>query len=98
MYKHVEQPKSHTRILFTDFSFSLQPHILIERLASHFMSPGQILLLLLNFYQRIQQVFVNGHMSTVITSSGPCPLPSALYCIQRKLQDFSGRQSPYQVL
>lgn len=48
--KHLEKPKSPVRLLFADFSSAfnkMQPHILIECLASYFMLPDQILLLLL---------------------------------------------------
>ena len=77
LYKHLEKPSSHARLLFADFSSAfnkMQAHILIERLASYFDLPVQILLLLLNFLtDRIQRVFVNGHMSTSITSSTGSP-------------------------
>lgn len=42
VYKHLEQPKSHARLLFADFSSAfnkMQPNILTERLASHLMLP-----------------------------------------------------------
>ncbi len=52
----------------------MQPHILMERLSSHFMLPDQILLLILNFLtNRLQQVFVNGHMSSVLPSNTGSP-------------------------
>lgn len=77
LYKHLEKPNSHARLLFADFSSAfnkMQPHILIERLASYFNLPDQILLLLLNFLtDRLQQVFVNGHMSSIITSNTGSP-------------------------
>lgn len=37
LYKHLEKPQAHARLLFTDFSSAfktLQPHLLIERLVS----------------------------------------------------------------
>lgn len=52
----------------SDFSSAfnkVQPHILIERLASRFMLPDQILLMILNFFNRLQQVFVNGRKSSL---------------------------------
>ncbi|XP_030272344.1 uncharacterized protein LOC115581424 [Sparus aurata] len=52
IYKHLEKPKSHVRLLFADFSSAfnkMQPHILIQRLSSYFNLPDQFLLLLLNF-------------------------------------------------
>lgn len=39
VYKHLEQPKSCARLLFIDFSSAfntIQPHLLIEKLISHF--------------------------------------------------------------
>lgn len=50
--RHLEKNKSQVILLFADFSSAfnkMQPHILIEHLASYFMLPDQILLLLLNF-------------------------------------------------
>ncbi len=77
LYKHLEKPSAHARLLFADFSSAfnkMQPHILIEQLSSYFNLPNQILLLLLNFLtDRIQRVFVNGSMSSVITSNTGSP-------------------------
>ena len=77
MYKHLEKPGSHARLLFADFSSAfnkMQPHILIERLAAEFELPHQILLLLLNFLtDRTQRVSVNGHLSQAITSNTGSP-------------------------
>lgn len=53
VYKHLEEPKSHARILSADFSSAfnkMQAHILIGHLASHFKLPDQFLVLL--FLQR----------------------------------------------
>lgn len=48
----------------------MQAHILIERLASYFILPHQILLLRSNFLPaRVQHVIVNGNMSQAIISS-----------------------------
>ena len=74
VYKHLEKPKSHVRLLFADFSLAfnkMQPHILIEHLASHFKLPDQLLRLFLDFLtDRVQQVsHVAGHMSTTVISS-----------------------------
>lgn len=52
VYKHLEKPKSHARILFAYFSSAfnkMQAHILIDHLASHFKLPDQFLVLLLEF-------------------------------------------------
>ena len=77
VYKHLEKPNSHAKILFADFSSAfnkMQPHILIEHLASHFKLPDQLLRLFLDFLtDRVQQVSVNGHMSTSVISSTGSP-------------------------
>ena len=77
VYKHLEKPKSHVRLLFADFSSAfnkMQPHILIERLSSYFNLPDQLLLLILNFLtERVQKVFVNGIMSTTTVSNTGSP-------------------------
>lgn len=75
MYKHLEKPKSHVRLLFADFSSAfnkIQPHILIERLASYFKLPDVLLMLCLDcLTDRIQQVWVDGLMSsTKVTNTG----------------------------
>ena len=39
LFKHLETPKSHARLLFADFSSvfnNMLPHVLIERLSSYF--------------------------------------------------------------
>lgn len=77
IYKHLEKPKSHVRLLFADFSSAfnkMQPHILIQRLSSYFNLPDQFLLLLLNFLtDRKQQVLVNGALSDVVVSNTGSP-------------------------
>ena len=78
LYKHLEKPKSHVRLLFADFSSAfnkMQPHILIERLASYFKLPDQLLVLLLDFLtDRIQQVLVNGHIKNTKVSNTGSPM------------------------
>ena len=89
IYKHLEKPKSHVRLLFADFSSAfnkMQPHILIQRLSSYFNLPDQFLLLLLNFLtDRKQQVLVNGALSDVVVSntSSPqgCVVPPLLFIL-----------------
>lgn len=65
MYKHLKKPKSHVKPIFVYFTLAfnqMQPHILIEQLASYFKLPDQILMLLLDFLMDgIQQVFMNEH-------------------------------------
>ncbi len=77
IYKHLEKPKSHARLLFADFSSAfnkMQPYILIERLASYFNLPDQLLTLFLNFLtDRTQQVLVNGVMSKTWVSNTGSP-------------------------
>ena len=71
--KHLEKAKVHVKLLFADFSSAfnqLQPHILIERLASYFNLPHQLLSLILNFLtNRPQQVLVNGAKSNILLSN-----------------------------
>ena len=77
VYKHLEKPKSHARILFADFSSAfdnMQPHILIDHLASCFKLPDQFVVLLFDFLtDRIQQVLVNGRMSRIRLSDTGSP-------------------------
>ena len=77
VYKHLETPKTHVRLLFADFSSAfnkMQPHILIERLASYFNLPHQLLTLVLNLLtDRTQQVLVNGIMSNTSVSNTGSP-------------------------
>ena len=87
--KHLDKPRSHARLLFADFSSAfnkVQPHILINRLASHFRRPDQLLMLFLNFLtERTQQVLVNGKLSnSVVTSTGSpqgCVLSPLLFIL-----------------
>ena len=71
--KHLEKAKVHVKLLFADFSSAfnqLQPHILIERLASYFNLPHQLLSLTFNFLtNRPQQVLVNGAKSNILLSN-----------------------------
>ncbi len=71
--EHLEKPKSHIRLLFADFSSAfnkMQPHILIEKLASYFNMPDQLLNLFLNFLtDRTQAVLVNSLMSKSLFSN-----------------------------
>lgn len=77
VYKHLEKSRSYARLLFADFSSAfnkMQPYILIERLASYFNLPDQLLMLILNFLtERVQQVFVNGQMSNTSVSNTGSP-------------------------
>ncbi len=97
IFKHLEKTDSYARLLFAIFSSAFNkmlPHILVERLASCFNLPDQILLLLLNFLtDRTRQVFVNGHISKhhllgYWLPAGLCPSPLAIYHVHRQLQVF----------
>ena len=47
LYKHLEKPQAHVRLLFADFSSAfntIQPHPLIERLLCDFKLPHQLVL------------------------------------------------------
>ena len=91
IYKHLEKPESHVRLLFADFSSAfnkMQPHILIQPLSSYLNLPHQFLLLLLIFLtERRQQVWVNGASSDVVSNPGSPQgefefyLPFFLFCV-----------------
>ena len=89
VFKHLEKPKSHARLLFADFSSAfnkMQPHVLIEQVASYFKLPDQLLMLFLDFLtDRTQQVLVNGNTSnTRLTSTGSpqgCVLSPLLFIL-----------------
>jgi hypothetical protein len=90
LYKHLEKPQAHVRLLFTDFSSAfntMQPHLLIESLPCDFKLPHQIVLWILDFLtDRVQRVSVNGRFSdSLIMSTGSpqgCVLrPYSLLCI-----------------
>ena len=75
LYKHLEKPQAHVRLLFADFSSAfntMQPHLLIERLLYDFKLPHQIVLWILDFLtDRVQRVSVNGRFSdSLIMSTG----------------------------
>ena len=75
LYKHLEKPQAHVRLLFADFSSAfntMQPHLLIESLPCDFKLPHQIVLWILDFLtDRVQRVSVNGRFSdSLIMSTG----------------------------
>lgn len=87
-----EQPKSHVRFLYADFRSAFNKmQVVIERRASHFLLPDQILLLLLTFFNRIWTHVLRYHFKCRL-SSGLHHLPPAFYYTYRQLQDFSRRQ------
>lgn len=89
LYKHLEKPNAHARLLFGDFSSAfnhMQPGLLIERLISDFKLRHQLILLILDFLtNRQQRVIVNGHLSDiVVTNIGSpqgCVLSPLLYIL-----------------
>ena len=89
LYKHLEKPKAHARILFADFSSAfntVQPHILVQRLISDFNLAHQLVLWILDFLTcRQQRVVVNGLFSDIVfTNTGSpqgCCLSPFLYIL-----------------
>lgn len=72
----------------------MQPHILIERLASYFDLPDQLLMLILNFLiERLQQVFVNEQMSKLSVSDTGSSQGCVLSPILFKMHTDSCRSS-----
>ena len=58
LYKHLELPQSHARILFADFSLAfntMQPHTLAQKLISNFSLQHDLVLWIVEFF--------NGQMS-----------------------------------
>ena len=106
IYKHLQKPKSHVRLLFANFSSAfneMQPHILIHRLSSYFNLPDQFLLLLLNFLtDRKQQVLVNGTLSDVgfryRLPTGLRFISPSFYIVYRQLQLSQRGQLPGKIL
>ncbi len=84
LYKHLEKPDAHARLLFADFSSAfnkMQPHILMERLASHLNLPDRLLLLILDVLtERVQQLLTSGQMSRRSVSRVVCCHPSYSSC------------------
>ena len=89
LYKHLEKPGAHARILFADFSSAfntVQPYILVQRLLSDFKLTHQLVQWILDFLtNRQQRVFVNGAYSEVkFTNTGSpqgCCLSPFLYIL-----------------
>ena len=88
LYKHLDKPNAHARLLFGDFSSAFnytQPCLLIKRLISDFKLSHQLVLLILDLLtNRQQRVFVNGCLSDIVvtnTGSQVCVLPPLLYIL-----------------
>jgi len=89
IYKHLDTPSSHVRLMFVDFSSAfntIQPHLLIQRLRDNFGLEGCIVGWILDFLiGRTQRVRVNGQLSDLsVTSTGSpqgCVLSPLLYIL-----------------
>ena len=89
LYKHLEKPGAHARVLFADFSSAfntIQPHILANKLISNFRLDNQLILWVIEFLtNRSQRVLVNGRLSDSLqTSTGSpqgCVLSPLLYIL-----------------
>jgi len=89
IYKHLEKPKTHVKIIFADFSSAfntVQPHMLAQKLIDKFKMSHQLVRWILNFLtDRRQRVIVNGNSSDVIiTNTGSpqgCCLSPFLYIL-----------------
>ena len=94
LYRHLEGPQTHARILFADFSFAfntIQPHILANKLVSYFGLDNQLVLWIIDFLTNRLQSFVFGSFSELsLTCTGSpqgCVLSPLLYIsIYRPLQ------------
>ncbi len=83
---HLEKPGAHARLLFADFfsAFNkMQPHILMERLASHLNLPDRLLLLILDVLtERVQQLLVDkcqGGLCLTQVTPGLCVVTPPIY-------------------
>ena len=83
LYRHLEGPQTNARILFSDFSFAfntMQPHILANKLVSHFSLDNHLVLWIIDFLtNRLQRVFVNGCFSELSLTCTGSPLLYILY-------------------
>ena len=88
LYQHLDQPKTYARLLFIDFSSAfntLQPHLLIDKLADAQVNPSIIKWVHSFMTDRPQQVRVGGATSNVlVTNTGApqgCVLSPVLFTI-----------------
>ena len=75
LYRHLEGPQTHARILFADFSSvfnTVQPHILANKLVSQFSLDNHLVLWIIDFLtNRSHRIFVNGCFSELsLTCTG----------------------------
>ena len=89
LYRHLEGPQTHARILFAEFSSpfnTIQPHIIANKFVLHFSLDNYLVLWIIDFLtNRSQRVFVNGCFSELsLTCTGSpqgCVLSPLLYII-----------------
>ena len=89
LYRHLEGPQTHARIVFADFSSAfntIQPHILANKLVSYFSLDNHLVLWIIDFLtNRLQRDFVNGCFSELsLTRTGSpqgCVLSPLLYIL-----------------
>lgn len=87
IHKHLELANTWTKLLFADFSSAfntMQPHILAQKLSSHFYLDNQLILLIIdsltNWTQRV--LFNNTFSGLLHTSTGLRHLTAALHPLQ----------------
>ena len=77
MHTHLEKPRAHAWILFTDFSFAfnrMQPYILAPKRIADFLLSDQLIAWIIDFLlSRPKGVSVNGHLSSVIVTNTGSP-------------------------
>ena len=93
LYKHLEQPQSHARILFADFSSafnSMQPHILAQKLISNFSLQLDLVLWIVDFFFNRQipagvceYVALSASCRLHWISTGLCPFSFPLHSVYR---------------
>ena len=88
LYRHLEGPQTHARILFADFSSAfntIQPHILANKLVSYFGLDNHLVLWIIDFLTNRLQSFVFGCFSELsLTCTGSpqgCVLSPPLYIL-----------------
>lgn len=89
LYRHLEGPGTHARLLFLDFSSAfntIQPHVLVSKLLSEFNIESNLVSWIMDFLtNRTQRVKVNGCLSErrVSSTGSPqgCVLSPLLYIL-----------------
>ena len=75
LYRHLEGPQTHAKILFADFSSAfntIQPHILANKLVSYFSLDNHLVLRIIDFLtNKLRRVFIKGCFSELsLTCTG----------------------------